>query len=74
MTLNDFINREIATWGEDVIFDLLDRGFEAVELHDGMGHTKWTWRYVGLTNASKSATMTHGGYRGLLPFSLIPRT
>ena len=70
MTLSDFINREIATWGEDYIFSLLDRGYEAVELHDGMGHTKWTWR---LTNASKSATLTHGGNPAFLPFRRFAR-
>lgn len=52
MTREQFINREVSVWGEDYIFDLLDRGFEPVLLSNksrdfsqinGDTHTKWTW-------------------------------
>ena len=66
MTKDQFINREVTTWGEDYIFDLLDRGYEAIELIDQTGQTRWSWR---LTNASKPATMIHGGYRSVSPVS-----
>jgi len=70
MTLDQFINREVATWGEDYIFSLLDRGYEAVELTDNAGQTKWTWV---LTKAPIFATMNHGGNPGFLPFPRITR-
>jgi hypothetical protein len=43
MTLEEFINREINVWSEDYIFDLLDRGYEPVELISDTGQTKWSW-------------------------------
>jgi len=70
MTLDQFINREVATWGEDEIFSLLDRGYEAVELTDQTGQTKFTWL---LTNGGKSATLTGGGNPTFLPFRRVAR-
>ena len=44
MTQTEFINREIAVWGEDEIFSLIDRGYTPVELTDTMtGSVKWVW-------------------------------
>lgn len=60
MTYQDFINREIATWGEDEIFGLLDRGYTPTLLTDGSGNVKWSW-IMPLTNASRYATVEHGG-------------
>jgi len=39
----NFINHEIAVWGEDYIHDLLDRGYEPVLVCNQEGDFKWTW-------------------------------
>ena len=39
MTREQFIACEIVTWGEDYIFDLLDKGYVAVELVNRAGPT-----------------------------------
>ena len=44
MTKDQFINHEISTWGEEYIFTLLDRGFTPVQVFNGEGHVKWTWK------------------------------
>lgn len=38
MTETEFINREIDTWGEAYITDLLDKGYRTVETTEG-----WRW-------------------------------
>lgn len=44
MTLDEFLKSEIAVWGEDYIFDLLDKGYELTELTDNLtGSVKWAW-------------------------------
>ena len=50
MTREQFISSEVATWGSDYIFDLLDQGYEPVELVASGGRTKWTW-IMPLTHA-----------------------
>ena len=70
-TREEFITREVRVWGEDYIFDLLDRGYEVAELRDSRGVSKWTWL---LTNERQSATVQYGrSDGGLLPFSLASR-
>lgn len=44
MNADKFIKREIATWGEDYIFSLIDRGFEPVLVFNSRGAFKWTWK------------------------------
>ena len=60
MTREQFMAKEIAAWGEDHIFDLLDRGYAVIELTDNRGNVKWTWYFVGLTNAPDCATLKSG--------------
>ena len=60
MTKQEFINKEMNVWGENYVFDLIDRGYEPVELvvNDKL---RWWWRYNGentsLTQANICATM-----------------
>lgn len=63
MTREEFVNREIATWGDDYIIDLFERGYVAIELQNGT-HSKWTWL---LTNTPKSATVVPGSGAGFTP-------
>ena len=58
MTKQEFIDREVTTWGEDYIFDLIDRGYEAVEMVID-GTTKWWWKLQSprLTQTSVCATL-----------------
>lgn len=42
MTKDQFIQQQVATWGEDYIFDLIDKGYEAVE-YDWNGTIRWWW-------------------------------
>ena len=63
MTREQFIAKEVATWGEDYIFDLLDRGYEVVELHMGT-QLKWTWL---LTHAPEYGTVESGSGAGFTP-------
>jgi hypothetical protein len=66
MTREEFIAKEIATWGEDHIFDLIDRGYVVVELTNG-SQTKWTWMVRGLTNAPDYGTVESGSGAGFTP-------
>jgi hypothetical protein len=69
MTEMDFIRKEIATWGEDVIFDLIDRGYKAaclISQVDGITVTKWSWV---LTQTEPCATMAHGSDLVFTPVS-----
>jgi len=34
-TEQNFLDREIAVWGEDYVFDLLDKGYKIVQRDDG---------------------------------------
>jgi hypothetical protein len=44
MTETEFINHEISIWGEDEIFDLIERGYTPVKLTDKTtGIAKWVW-------------------------------
>lgn len=47
MTKQEFIDHEVSVWGEDYIFDLLDRGYEAVQLsfNGDNSQIKWWWRH-----------------------------
>ena len=72
MTREEFINREVRVWGEDYIFDLLDRGYEPILLTNPQTtQTRWSWV---LTNSPFCATVRDGcNDGGLLPFSLAFR-
>jgi len=48
-----FINHEIAVWGEDYIYDLLDRGFQPVLVSNREGGFKWTWILPQLSRVSE---------------------
>lgn len=63
MTREQFISREIATWGEDYIFTLFEKGYVAIKLTNG-SHVKWTW---GLTNAPNYGTVESGSVVGFTP-------
>lgn len=39
MNKEEFIKKEIMIWGEDYIFDLMDRGYSPIILPNG----KWSW-------------------------------
>lgn len=56
MTREDFINREVSIWGEDYIFDLIDRGYEPIELVGNDG-SKWSWKLPLLTQPCSCATL-----------------
>lgn len=43
MTESEFIKREIATWGEEEIEWLLERGYTPKLLYTDTGDTRWTW-------------------------------
>lgn len=66
MTRDQFIQREIATWGEDYIFDLIDRGYEVVQLTNGT-QVKWCWHFIGLTTSPESATVIRGSDSAFTP-------
>jgi len=70
MTKQEFINHELDMWGEDEVFNLIDKGFEPVQLLNELGEVKWTWR---LTKAPKSATLVAGGNPTFLPFRRVAR-
>jgi hypothetical protein len=60
MTKQEFINSEIAKWGEDYIFDLIDNGYEPVEMvvsggSFGNGGIRWWWRNPLLTQRAACA-------------------
>lgn len=38
ITQDEYLKREIALWGEEYIFDLIDRGFTLILTSDG-----WKW-------------------------------
>lgn len=50
MTREEFINREVAIWGEDYIFDLLDRGYEPKLTSEG-----WRWFAPVITRITRNA-------------------
>jgi len=43
MTAEEYIKKEIATWGEDYVDSLFDRGYIPVELIVD-GELRWWWR------------------------------
>lgn len=74
MTREQFIACEIVTWGEDYIFDLLDNGYEPIQLVRsvaGQVETKWTWLVpqAGLTNTEPCGTLVSGSDAGVTPVS-----
>jgi hypothetical protein len=69
MTEQEFINQEIARWGEDEVFALIDAGFQTVQLTNSHGETKWTWQmpaFKGLTHNSAYATVESAATRGYI--------
>lgn len=52
MTLEQFIDREVATWGEDYIFNLIDLGFSPVLVVSSEGREKWSWVVPSITHGS----------------------
>jgi hypothetical protein len=45
ITQDEFVKREIAVWGEDYVYDLIDRDFTPVLLNGN----KWVWKFVPVT-------------------------
>jgi len=70
MTLDEFIASEIATWGQDYIFDLVDRGYEAKRLIDSHGEVRFTWV---LTQAPIYASISVGSDPVFTPVSQVSR-
>jgi len=68
MTREQYINREISTWGFDYIADLFDRGYEVRQLTNSHGESKWSWV---LTEARPRASLEVGSIRGFTP--VFPR-
>lgn len=54
MTIDEFIKREIAVWGEDHVESLIDKNFVPVLLSDG----RWNWL---LTTAENYAKVVRSG-------------
>lgn len=48
----NFINHEIAVWGEDYIHDLINRGYEPVLVSNQTGDFKWTWKMPVISQVS----------------------
>jgi hypothetical protein len=44
-TADEFVKSEIFVWGEDYIFDLIDKGYVPTLLEEN-GSLKWTWRLM----------------------------
>ena len=69
MTEMEFIKKEIATWGEDEIFSLIDRGYKAsclISVVDGIPQQKWSWV---LTQDESCANMALSGDSVFTPVS-----
>jgi hypothetical protein len=58
MTKDQFINHEIATWGEEYIFNLLDRGFVPVRVFNQEGAVKWTWKQPVFSQLSQLSSVS----------------
>lgn len=71
-THDEFLDYEIAAWGEDYIFTLLDKGYVVVQVHDDNGTSHFTWQ-MPLTQPAKSATIRSGSSAVLLPFDRASR-
>lgn len=58
MTYDEFIQHECHVWGEDYVFDLLDRGYIVVQTDDG----KWGWQMPArkLINGNGNYTKSGG--------------
>jgi hypothetical protein len=67
MTKDEFIQHEVSVWGEDYIFDLIDRGYEAVEMVVD-GSTRWWWKLES-SKAVDSTALTQAGFCATLPAS-----
>ena len=73
MTEDQFITKEIATWGEDYIFSLIDAGYKPVAFttsSDNLDEIKWSWV---LTQPYAGGTMRYGGNSAFTPVSLGSR-
>lgn len=55
MTANEYIKYMISIWGEDCIFDLIERGYEPVEVTNPTTGTS-EWKLL-LTQTETSATL-----------------
>lgn len=53
-TKEEFVDKEIRTWGFDYIEQLFNDGYEVVLTDDG----KWAWRKVDWANKSNTARLT----------------
>ena len=54
MNETEFIKSEIAVWGEDYVFDLIDRGYTPVQLVIN-GSLRWWWK---LSTYDRSGPLT----------------
>lgn len=50
MTETDFVNAWIATWGEDYVYDLIERGFVPTRVIGANGE-EWVWVQSALERA-----------------------
>jgi hypothetical protein len=71
VTMQEFIDKEIAVWGEDYVFDLFDKGYEPIALMREMGGIRWSWKLEPLTQPRKYAMVGSGSGPSLLPFSRV---
>jgi len=73
-TFDAFVKKEISIWGEDYIFDLIEKGYKPVLLVVGdgaTGQTKWSWkmpRNSPLTSGLSCDTLNRGSDSSFLPF------
>lgn len=52
ITADEYLRREISVWGEDYVYDLIDRGYTPVKLSNG----KWSWLYTGQVSVVTSTS------------------
>lgn len=55
MTKHEYINYMVSVWGEDYIFDLIERGYEPIEVTNPISSERG-WKLL-LTQDDVSATM-----------------
>jgi hypothetical protein len=56
LTINEFVREQIATWGQDYVDDLLDRGYIPVCTSAG-----WRWLYADVESPLTQAALAQWG-------------
>lgn len=62
MTQDQFIKSEIAVWGEDYIFDLIERGYSPMLTDNG-----WYWLLAVTQSLDTASEMCYADGAALLP-------